>query len=252
MATRNLTVDDTVIGPDDVLIVLAQDGATEDSPTSVTNIAVELNASNPDILPLLDKLEDLGLAQYETLAGQFMAWLTDPGITPETAQDAYNKAAGVKPAPKAVIRQNSPAVAAANKSVQTVDTTPTTPVESDSPNNEGDTVDSTETQISGSWENTIQETHYVPYDANNVTGHMIMPDPEFIPAPPEGVNSNMWELAFTAATKPARMYWYGKVTAQLIEYKDQQEKAAKAKEETPAVIEKPRPIDPLTGLAFPF
>lgn len=264
MAARNLTVDSTTVGPDDVLIILAQDGATEDSPTSITNIAVELNTSNPEIVLLLEKLENLGLAQYESLAGQFMAWLADPEITPETAQDAYNKAAGIK-APKSVRKAAQPIKGSDGKNV-------TVPVsegsserrELDAAQGErvisednmrdvvrnltkGENVDM-DNIPTGSWENEAPETHYVLYDADNVTGHMILPEPENIPEPPKGVNPNFWELAYTANTLPARKYWYAKCIEQIKAYKEEEVKT----EETPKPEPKPRPIDPETGLEFPF
>lgn len=103
-----------------------------------------------------------------------------------------------------------------------------------------------------SWENDVPETHMVDYDSENVTGHMILPEPEFIPAPPEGVTPNFWELAHTALTRPARMHWYKVCKNEMRAFQDAL-KARQAEEDTkPAPVKVERPIDPDTGMPYPF
>jgi hypothetical protein len=146
----------------------------------------------------------------------------------------------------------------------TVDTTPETPVESlESDNtpdndNEDETMDNAntepETTVIGSWVNEGEPTHFTDYVAGQpVTGHTLLPEPEFIPAPPEGVNPNTWELSKTAATINGRIFWGKRVREQM----DAHAAAVKAAEdvkaqevtETPAV-EWTAPIDPVTGQPF--
>lgn len=112
----------------------------------------------------------------------------------------------------------------------------------------------TVTEITGSWVNEGEPTHFVEYDPNNVTGHMMLPEPEFIDAPPVGVHPNVWELSRSAATLPGRLFWSRKVREQMDAYAEmlKAEEAAKA-EETPAPVSNwTPPIDPVTGEPFPF
>jgi hypothetical protein len=105
--------------------------------------------------------------------------------------------------------------------------------------------------VQGSWENETPETHFIPFvDGEDVTGHTLLIAPEFIPAPPLGVNPNVWELAFTAQTKPGRTYWYGKAKEQMKSYKAAAESAKV--EPVKEVVRITPPIDPETGMPFPF
>lgn len=234
-ARRAVTVDTSTTNAVDVLVILAEDSASEDAPLSVTNIAVELNEDNATIIPLLDELEDFGLAQYENVGGQFSAWLTVDGVTPSNAPEIFAAAVEKK----------------TGKKPKTVDTPAPAPVESEAQTNTEET-DSMDENIIGSWENPVQETHYIPYVEGAVTGHMILPEPLTMAAPPEGVNPNTWELYKAGNTAPARLFWGNKVAEQMKAHALAQAVLTAPEETEPTTPAKSFGVDPVTGEAFPF
>lgn len=107
--------------------------------------------------------------------------------------------------------------------------------------------------ITGSWVNEGEPTHFVDYvKGEAVTGHTLLPEPEFIPAPPEGVHPNVWELSQTATTLPARIFWSKRVREQMDAHAEALKVAEAAKAVESPVSDWTAPIDPITGQPFPF
>jgi hypothetical protein len=259
MAARNMSVDTDPTTALDALVTLAEYNASEDSPLSIDNIAAELDIPNHEVVTLLDSLEDLKITQYESIGGIFHAWITVEGVTPTTAPDVYAKATGktvrkaVKPVQGKDGKNVTVPVSEGSTERRELDASQGERVLSEdsmqnlTQDNEGENMETTVIRTGG-WENTTPETHFVPYDKDNVTGHMVLPEPGSIPEPPKGVNPNFWELAYTASTLPARKHWYAKCIEQHKAYKEEEVKVA----ETTKVEDKPREIDPETGLVAPF
>lgn len=101
----------------------------------------------------------------------------------------------------------------------------------------------------GAWENNGGETHLVEYqEGAPITGHTILPVPDFIPAPPEGVRPNAWELYKTGLTLPARTFW-GKIVAEQIKAHAERKEAEKITPPAPVITDA---IDPVTGKPYQF
>lgn len=124
--------------------------------------------------------------------------------------------------------------------LKSVDSTPAAPVESSQNNDKGDTVTG--------WTNTEHPSKLTPeHDSNQY-----MEPTENIPAPPEGVNGNMWELAYTAPTRAARIFWFDKCRAAAKAWEDgkaEREAAAKAEAER---VESERQQDAALGVPLPY
>lgn len=251
MASRSLTIDNTAPTTEDVLSLMFENDAYEISPYTFGNLAVELSVEISDIQNLLsaDELDDLisndprGNVWFDKVYASKDEMLAECAVP-------------VKPAPRTRKTAAKPVAAkvvtSAPESAK-VDNTPT----ENTPEDESKDADMTETPTVPTtpaapkgWEMPEEETHMVEYKAGEqITGHTILPAPETIPAPPEGVNPNMWELYKSALTMNARVFWGKKVAEQIKAHSE----AVKAAESAPApaapiII----PVDPVTGEAFPF
>lgn len=111
----------------------------------------------------------------------------------------------------------------------------------------------TVTEITGSWINDGGESHMTEYVEGEPIhpGHTRLPEPEFMDAPPEGVNPNFWELYKSANTVNARAHW-GRKVAEQIKAHQEAVKAEEAAKEVPTPVVYELPIDPVTGERFPF
>lgn len=248
MASRNLTVDNTAPTTEDVLGLLFENDAYENTPYTFGNLAVELGVENADIMELLsaDELDDLIGSD-----SRGNVWF----IETYESKDEMLAACAVPEKPKRTAKKTTAKVVTTAPQSAKVDTT----TENKSPeskesgvNTDSNTNEGTETQTPVApkgWEVEIQDTHYVEFDANNITGHMILPETENVPAPPEGVNPNTWDLYKNGNTLPARMFWGKKVAEQIKAHAEQKEAAKAAPAPAAPVI---TPIDPVTGQPFPF
>lgn len=251
-----------------------------DGPFTTDEVSGEFNTSDEFTTPALGQLWDAELIDNND--GQ---WTVAVSVTPESAEAAAREALygaitveepPAKPAtPAQRLKARKAAVQPAVTPVLDNEGTPITAPETGGRQldaNEGERVlsegeigavlsttrqtesEKTMTEITGSWINEGEPTHFVDYDATNVNGHMMLPEPEFIDAPPAGVSPNVWELYKSGLTLPARIFWGGKVREQMDAHAEalKAEADAKAQEESAPVSNWTPPIDPVTGQPFPF
>lgn len=203
--------------------------ASADNPVQATEVAKTFQVDASELLAMLDTTDKEGNVVD---GGVGTLWLTNA-----QSQTGLTRAQVIKDA-KAV----------------SVDTPPAAPVFSEesevpAPQNQEKNMDTEKTVKVTGWVNDGGETHFVEFDPANVTGHMILPQPETVEAPPEGVNANFWDQYVNAHTAPSRIFWGNKVAEQIKAHA----LSLLEKEETPApIVSQTVWVDPVTGEPIPF
>jgi hypothetical protein len=184
MASRNLTVDNTEITTEDVLKCMFSNSASEDSPITLTAVAVELGVENADILTALENVDE----DFVDSDAKGNLWFVGDYENEEDMLADYAEA-------------HTPDLPKADK---IADITPELPEKAVEP------------VVMASWENPSHESHMIPFTTTEEIhdGFTRMPVPEHIPPCPEGVNPNFYELAWTAPTQAAKRHWIGVCLAQ--------------------------------------
>lgn len=189
-------------------------GSTTVMPLTTENLAVLTTEEIDTILPELDALEDVhGKVIGERRSGTVVWWMEES--TPKAApvkRTPAKKAAAPKPtekpseAPeKAVVPPLDPRFIAAAKGHNG------TPVESQT--------GLTRAQVAAELPSVVLEVQPENWSAPEF--EPTVPEyeaPISVPAPPEGVSENWWDLAHNANTAPARKFWAEKVQEQLKAY----------------------------------
>jgi hypothetical protein len=198
VASRNLTVDNTEITTEDVLSCMFDNAATEDSPVTLTALAVELGVSNADIRTALENVDESFVEGDPK--GNLL--LTGDYTSEEEMLADYAKmhTSKLPESPKAV----TPAVVVTESEV-------------------------IEPVNQSGWENPSHESHMIPFTAGDEIhpGFTRMPDPkpEQVNACPPGVNPNFWELAWYSPTLAGKRHWTAQCIAQQKAYTESQEAA---------------------------
>lgn len=272
-ARRNTEQDNTEAHG--ALASLFENEATEYSPLDTRNIAAEMGVDADAARDILDSIADTtDLIDGERVGGAVVWWIKGVYASEADLLSAYDVASQgktAKPTPKPAKApskavtgttrtqaiQSAKTVAAEKIVTPAVDAKPAAPVESETQTNKGDTM-TTPNNVT-TWEN---PEHPSKLDPNHESGQYIAPA-EFIPAPPEGINSNKWELVFTAPTRSARAFWHAQCVADKAVWDADapaREAAAKAAAEAekliaeavPVVEPEPVRLCPMTGEPLPF
>lgn len=277
MAARKTTA--LAITPETVLSQIFADGSTPDDPSQLTELAMFLGTDAGSILKAIEDVssEFLGDDRKGGL------WLTqqDSYFDTDDMLSNYRATHAPQPAPAKPVRKAAQPVkdkegknvtvpvdfdnpengrreldaaqgervigedtlSALVAGIKGVDSASQIPVGSSQNNDKGETVSN-----AIGWTNTEHLSKLTPEHESN----QFMEPTEDIPAPPEGVNANMWELAYTAPTRGARVFWFGKCKAAAQAWKDgaaEREAAAQAEAER---IERERQQDDALGVPMPF
>lgn len=232
----------------DVMSQIFADKSTKDDPSSLDELSMFLGASTQDILSALGDVPDEMLG--EDRSGGF--WVVGDYFDVADMLSHMGAVSTPQSVPEGVTVLGADDMATLIESITGVDSADEIPVGSSQTDDstEEKTMDNATPTTDKGWTNDGGPTHFVEFDPTNLDalGHMILPEPEFIPEPPKGVSANAWELAHAAQTHSGRTYWAKFVKAQEEAYKA----AEVAKEEKRAEMLAAFPLDPMTGKPISF